>query len=64
MLCENPLTTWLLLVICRYVAHIRANAERYMHEKLGIPLDQVGPVRKKALALANQVPLATHPNKP
>ena len=38
-----------------YVAHIRKNAERYMHEKLGIPRDQVEPVRKQALALANQV---------
>uniref|UniRef100_A0A7S0N4B3 Uncharacterized protein n=2 Tax=Pyramimonas obovata TaxID=1411642 RepID=A0A7S0N4B3_9CHLO len=43
-----------LLLACRYVDHIRANAERYLHEKLGIPVEQVGPVRKKALALANQ----------
>mmetsp|Transcript_10286 Transcript_10286/g.19446 ORF Transcript_10286/g.19446 Transcript_10286/m.19446 type:complete len:274 (+) Transcript_10286:1-822(+) len=37
-----------------YVAHHRTNAERYMHTKLGIPLDKVSEIRKKALAIANQ----------
>eukprot|EP00873_Tetraselmis_striata_P027315 jgi/Tetstr1/447579/TSEL_034956.t2 len=37
-----------------YVAHIRGNAERYMHEVLGIPKDEVQAVRKRALAMANQ----------
>ncbi|KAK3233022.1 hypothetical protein CYMTET_56639 [Cymbomonas tetramitiformis] len=40
-----------------YVDHIRGNAERFIHETLGVPAEEAGPTRKKALALANQTAL-------
>ena len=54
-ICLHPIDLTSSQCCGRYVAHIRGNAETYMHEQLGIPLEDVGPVRKKALALANQV---------